>query len=71
MKRSQMNNAVLKQKFYFRRNIITSNTPACCVQMCSQEAGVESAPNGTASNTGKMCDFVFSNELFYLPITRK
>ncbi|CAK8697356.1 glutamate--cysteine ligase catalytic subunit-like [Clavelina lepadiformis] len=35
MDRAQKNNAVLKEKFYFRRNVITSNTPACCTQLCS------------------------------------
>uniref|UniRef100_F6XH38 Glutamate--cysteine ligase n=1 Tax=Ciona intestinalis TaxID=7719 RepID=F6XH38_CIOIN len=35
MEKSQKNNAILKEKFYFRKNVNTSRSPACCTQLCS------------------------------------
>lgn len=51
MKRAQKNNAVMKEKFFFRRSIFTSNTPACCTQMCSIPNDAEAMPNGPSSKS--------------------
>ena len=35
MSNAHKNNAVATEQFYFRRNIITKGTPACCTQLCA------------------------------------
>uniref|UniRef100_H2Z546 Glutamate--cysteine ligase n=1 Tax=Ciona savignyi TaxID=51511 RepID=H2Z546_CIOSA len=35
MEKSQKNNAILTEKFHFRKNVMTSQSPACCAQLCS------------------------------------
>ena len=57
MKRAQKNNAVLNEKFFFRRSIFTSNTPACCTQMCAKSNEAKTMTNGPSSNSGGF--FVF------------
>jgi len=39
MIRAQKNNAVMKEKFYFRQNITTASSPACCADICDDAIG--------------------------------
>nr|CAB3248530.1 glutamate--cysteine ligase catalytic subunit-like [Phallusia mammillata] len=57
---AQENNAVKLQKFYFRKNVITSGTPSCCTQLCSTNTvcqnGEEASPIGSSQSKPAICE---------------